>query len=89
MDQWINHLLKINCSKQDIISTLYDKTMQFEDLDEKHRHQVSLSHTTSKFTSQMTLEQTYLKEWWDHVKNRGSSDAKFEKMSCIILKLKE
>ncbi|KAG2213920.1 hypothetical protein INT47_001189 [Mucor saturninus] len=89
LDQWINHLLKTDCSKQDIISTLYDKTMQYEDLDEKHRHQVSFPHLGNKLTSQMTLEQTYLREWWHYVKNRGSSDAKFEKMSGIILKLKE
>lgn len=62
--------------------------MQFEDLDEKHRNEIPYSHQ-QKFGAQVTLEQTYLREWWDHVKNRGSSDAKFEKMSCIVLKLKE
>lgn len=62
--------------------------MPFEDLDEKHRNEIPLANQ-KKFGAQVTLEQTYLLEWWEHVKNRGSSDVKFEKMSCIILKLKE
>lgn len=85
IDQWIKHLIKNNYTKQEIISTLFDYTMTLEDLDVKHRNNNSQTYKRNS----NSLEQTYLAEWWDHVKNKASTHAHFEKMSCTILKLKE
>ncbi|KAG2230245.1 hypothetical protein INT48_006247 [Thamnidium elegans] len=66
IDQWIKHLLKNNYTKQEIISTLFDYTMTLEDLDVKYKNGFSQSFKRDS----NTLEQTYLAEWWDNVKNR-------------------
>jgi hypothetical protein len=62
--------------------------MPFKDLDEKHQNQIHQS-ATKRPTGQSTLEQTFLYEWWQLVKNRSVSDTKFEEYSCKVLKLKE
>ncbi|GAA5802715.1 hypothetical protein HPULCUR_008189 [Helicostylum pulchrum] len=85
IDQWIKHLLKNNYTKQEIISTLFDYTMTLEDLDVKYKNGFSQSFKRDS----NALEQTYVSEWWDNVKNRSASHSNFEKMSCTILKLKE
>jgi hypothetical protein len=88
IDQWINHLLKNNYTKGEILTTLFDYTMPFEDLDVKHNNEIPQA-ANQRPTGQITLEQSYLYEWWHTVKTRGASDSKYEKSSCTVLKLKE
>lgn len=88
IDGWINHLLEKDYTKMDIISTLFNYTMPYEDLDMKHSNEIPQA-AHQKPSGQSTLEQAYLYEWWRSVKARGASDPGFEKKSCTVLKVKE
>ncbi|KAI8885525.1 hypothetical protein K501DRAFT_331845 [Backusella circina FSU 941] len=84
IDNYIQHLVKYNHSKQDIVNQLYIYTLSNKDLNEKHAN--TIPNGWRQPFQHSTFEQVCLFDWWEGVKSKPSIE---EKNWLITLKFKE
>lgn len=88
INKCVDHLLKNDHNRQDIISTIFDYTMPLADLDIKHHNEIPNAKRAPS-SGNCTLEQSYQYQWWQKVKSKHHISPDFERMSCVALKLRE